>query len=184
MELFPLLNANLNNAKGFVIEPIYQYNTTKDFYIDAHIGYSSFTIDSIYYNMSSAVSDPFFKAGFGFNENNSKLFSLQAGIDFVFTFYKQSGSFVIPGNYFGNYKETIEQNSLIYYSLAPSLKGNLKITPAINIQLGVEYAFLLNYEEDLSYPEYYIPGFGRINNSNQIVNLCIAIQYRFIKNNK
>ncbi len=175
LELAPTIAANFPHSTGYVIEPVYIIDFDIHLYIKASTGYSYYEKDSFYINMSTVTQGFFYKIGAGFANREFKRVSIYLGANYIISSYTDHYTFLIPGKYFGDYNGDIGKKSKLATAFEPSFEMILKINRLLNLNIGFHLSILSIKPDNSSYPNYYIPGIGVVDNTSINASFNIGI---------
>ncbi|KXX67094.1 hypothetical protein [Flammeovirga sp. SJP92] len=151
-------------GRGFVIEPVYYYtDKDKSAKFKAVVGYSNTRHDDVHVNSNIKTSGFYLKPGIGTSLGKKNF----AFLNFLVSNYSINNSYVLEGEYFGDYKGEYTHNNLFAMGIEPNIDFENDLGKKVKMILSLRFTYVFYNPENKDYPVYYVPGAG-ITNGNEI----------------
>lgn len=142
---------------GSVIEVFTSHKLKKDTTIsfNAAFGYANIGVDPLYYNFSYRNIGAYVKSGFDFRVR--QFWSL--GANAVYTKFREFGSVILDGDYFGDWSTTVEQK---YSAVGLEIHSDfwMPVTDRFFFDVQPRYSMVLSKLRQPDFSTYYAPGIG------------------------
>ena len=164
-----LLTSNYKYNGGFAIEPVLNVKCNDYFKSRTVVGYTKTSGiyevgDLLFSNQKTNYQNSGFYVKSGMFTNFTKekgLFHNAIGLSLLYSNYKQSGDFVIYGNYFGNYIGTYHNRNQQVLAIEPSLDLSIFEHKYFIINANINFPIVFYSKTNDDSPNYFIPGIGR-----------------------
>lgn len=162
----------LSEGSGFVIEPVYLYlNDSSLTTFKLPLGFSSIKCDNVYSNSNIETTGYYIKPGFGISVNKR----LIPYMNILLTNYNIKNTYVLEGNYHGDYVQEYTHNNLFAFGIEPNIDMHFELKKQLSLILSSRLTYIIYNSEDEDFPAYYIPGAGVFLNKKFTVGLNIYI---------
>ena len=169
-----LFTSNYKYNGGFAFEPVLNVKCNDYFKSRTVVGYTKTSGiyevgDLLFSNQKTNYQNSGFYVKTGLFTNFTKekgLFHNSIGLNLLYSNYKQSGDFVIYGNYFGDYIGTYHNQNQQVFAIEPSLDLSIFEHKYFIINANINFPIVFYSKTNDDSPNYFIPGIGRTQQRN------------------
>ena len=168
---------------GFCIEPIVTYKLSEVLNFKSVFGYSRISSKHNYnefQDLNYINEGAYIKAGLYINfRRSSETFNNCVGIQLFYSHFTDKGNYRIKGDYFGDYTGNFLVRNQKALFLEPSFNFFLLRKKHISIMIDLGIPIGIYGSINSGYPNYFIPGFGNVSQSQDyaVLNSYLTLSH-------